>query len=434
MDEEEQGLGFARRYRPSRFEDYIGNAKMKQTIFRRLRMASEGQGAWPQTIELTGKTGCGKTTMSRIIIREYMCENRDPVLGACGECYSCQSLDAYIRTGDTSDVYDIIEIDAADRSRKGDMKQITDEMNIPPMGTWKVYYFDEFHIASTEAQSQLLKSIEEPPPGVLIIIASTDPEKILDSIRNRMQLKLRVERPSTKELVAHLATICKNEGLPYDNEGLRIVANRANMVIRDSLNTLEQVLTNQKSAQSEAVVEEFDEINDSTMFDFIESYLDRDYLTYSSLLYSISTTRSLETFLSNFRSFVMRGIYIGNNVDVEGLTTAEIVKYRDVFSRFEPADLAILLANLKKISTGDLEANFLALIYLNGDFDRPTGTVSTPEVTATEAQAAENKARNSNLSALRGAQADRSKDAALSTLDRIKESDFLAMVGAHRTG
>lgn len=350
---------FARKYRPKDLEHYVGNTKTREKVFKRMNNESMH---WPQTILLDGTTGCGKTTIARIIVREYMCSNRGLV--ACGECTSCISLDHYVETGETDDLPDVHEIDIADNSKKEQIEAEIEDMELSALtGLWKVYLMDEFHMASASAQNALLKRCEEPPENVLIIIATTDPQKILATIKNRMNFKLHVERPNTEELVAHLATICEQEDLEYDFEGLRAICNLSDHIIRDALQLLEEVTSVWGGATIEQVQKEFDVLQDTLLFEFIHAYKHRDYVKFSSMLYNIKQKMSLESFKANITNFILRGIYIKSGVPVNGLDSKEIRKYGEFFKQFNERDLSILIANLNKVSIGNIEANFLAFIY-----------------------------------------------------------------------
>lgn len=355
---------FSRKYRPRDLENYVGNSKIREKVFKRLNNEDM---SWPQTMLLSGMTGCGKTTISRIIAREYMCEDRGLV--ACGECAMCNLMDYYVETGDTSGLSDIFEIDVADTSRKEQLEQQLEDMDqLSYSGGWKIYIFDEFHMASKHAQNALLKRAEEPPEGVLIMLATTDPQMIIATIKNRMNFKLHVERPSTEELVAHLATICKHEDLEYDNEGLRSIANLSDHVIRESLQTLEEVTSVWGGATIDHIQKEFDVIQDTLMFDFISAYKNRDFVRYSSILYSIKQKMSLESFKTNLTNFILRGLYIRSGVEVNGLDSKEIRKYGTFFKQFNEKELSVLMANLNKVNIGNIEANFMAFIYDERDY------------------------------------------------------------------
>lgn len=365
---EEQVETYARKYRPTELATYIGNQRIKETVFNHLKRATD-VGDVPHTILLTGTTGCGKTTMARILIKELACENRHPILGACKECHSCVKLENYILTGDTGDLIDVQEIDIASRSGKGDMEELKSEMDELPMEfQYKFQYYDEVHRATESAQDSLLKSLEEPPAHLVMLFATTDPERLKDTIRNRMNLTLKVEKPSTKELVAHLASICKLEGIDYDNEGLRMICMYSGNVIRAALNHLEQVVKNKVDASHEQVSAEFDLVADDLMFEFVKAYQQRDYASYIMHLHEVQEKMSLESFRDSLQHFVTRGIFILNNVNVEGMNSKEILRYKKLFEVFTPAEISVMLANLKKINHGDILANFMAFIYDEGDF------------------------------------------------------------------
>lgn len=359
---EEEKLGFARRFRPTTMANYVGNEKNKETIKRYLR------GKKPQSILLTGNTGCGKTTIARLLVKEYLCEDRDDEKGACGVCNSCIAVDDYILTGSTEMLPDIHEIDITDKSGKSDIDSILETVEYPSItGGWKVYLLDEVHMASRQAQSRILKILEEPPEDVLFIFCTTDPDKMLDTLKNRCQLKLSIVKPTLVDITSLLKRVCLEESKDYDLEGLRTIASRSEFVIRDSLNNLERVLETRGDAKSTSVNEEFNEISNALLFQFYKAFREKDFLAYMGLLYKIKVSFDFRQFLVSLNNFTMRGIYILNGVDVEGISEDELVSYKELFKSFTTEELSYILSSLRRMDIGDIEANLIGFIYCQNE-------------------------------------------------------------------
>lgn len=383
-----EGISFARKYRPVSLNGYIGNQQVKETVQRYLKAGR------PQSILLTGNSGCGKTTMARLLVKEYLCENRDDVEGSCGECFSCQAVEEYITTGNSEMLPDVYEIDATSDGSKG-ISYMLENMEYPAVnGYWKCYIVDEIHKLSDSAMSKLLKPLEEPPEGVLMIFCTTNPERLLDTIKNRCQLKLQVTKPSTRDIVGLLQTVCLRENVNYDLNGLRIISSRSDNVIRDSLNNLERVISTRGDATGLSVSSEFREVSDKLIFDFYDAYIKKDYFEYINILYRIKTEFNFGQFLQTLTNFTTRGIYILNSVDVEGLSEEELIEYSRLFKRFTPKDLSYILSSLRRMNVGDIEANFMAFIYT----DFSSVSESEKSITVPKCEVAEERIlRNSNL-------------------------------------
>jgi DNA polymerase-3 subunit gamma/tau len=344
-------------------ENYVGNERNKETLKRYLK------GKKPQSILLTGNTGCGKTTIARLLIKEYLCYERNEETGACGKCEMCVAVDDYILTGSTEMLPDIYEIDITDKSGKSDIDSILETVEYPSIsGGWKVYLLDEVHMASRQAQSRILKILEEPPENVLFIFCTTDPDKMLDTLKNRCQLKLKVVKPGMSDIVKLLRRVCLEEDKDYDIDGLRTIASRSDFVIRDSLNNLERVLETRGDAKSDSVNEEFNEISNSILFNFYEAYKKKDFLSYMSLLYRIKVEYDFGQFLTSLTNFTMRGIYIMNGVDIEGVSENEIKSYVGLFKSFSTEDLSYILSSLRRMDIGDVEANLIGFIYCQDEY------------------------------------------------------------------
>ena len=413
-----EGLGFARKYRPYTIDGYIGNEKIKDTFKRVI-----ASGKKPQSILLTGNSGCGKTTFARIIESWYMCENPHEDGRPCGECITCENMKGYIESGNAEMLPDIREIDVTDKGGKSDMDAVIEEMEYPAYGGgWKVYMLDECHAMSPSAATRLLKVLEEPPEKVLMVFCTTNPEKLLDTIKNRCVLKFQVTKPNTVELCGLLSRVCASVGKDYDMQGLRMLASRAEYVIRDSLNFLEQVINSRGSATSEAVSEEFQEISDRLIFDFYKAYIDKDYLGYINIMYKIKITYGFGMFLQSLTNFTVRGIYILNNVTVEGLSDVEIKSYLEVFSKFSLEDIAYILSSVKKMSYGDVEANLMSFIYTINEVKEDSPKVKLPPTEVIN----ESKFRNDNLKTLEMNKLKESQASLKSSLEEVSFDDALS--------
>lgn len=421
-------ISFARKYRPKSLEGYIGNSQVKETVQRYLKNGR------PQSILLTGNSGCGKTTMARLLVKEYLCEERDPEKGACGECVTCQMVDEYIETGDTEMIPDLVEIDASDKSGKKDIDSMLAGMEYPPMaGAWKVYIIDEVHLLTETAMGRLLKSLEEPPEGVLLIFCTTNPEKLLPTIKNRCQLKLNVTKPTTKDIIELLQRVCLIEDKNYDLIGLRTLAARSDNVIRDSLNNLERVLNTRGDATGVNVSAEFREVSDKLVFDFYRAYLDKNYFEYMNILYKIKVGYSFDQFLLTLTNFTTRGIYVLNSVDVEGLSESEITEYMTLFKRFSPKQLSITLSALKRMNVGDVEVNLMAFIY---EEELPVvSDISKLNVESTKSSLCDERTfRNSNVQALEKAKLKEGSKSVVKEMSDLSLNDVKELFTLEKVG
>jgi DNA polymerase-3 subunit gamma/tau len=219
---------FARKWRPLTFEDVIGQEHITGT----LKKAIEKDRVAHAYI-FTGTRGVGKTTTARILARALNCE-KGPTPFPCGVCESCKN----IMSGSS---FDVIEIDGASNNSVDDIREIRDNINYSSMGGhYRIYVIDEVHMLSKSAFNALLKTLEEPPPKVIFIFATTEPQKIPATIQSRCQ-RYDFRRISTEHIVGQLAKICADEKIPFDNQALTLVGRKADGSMRDALSLLDQV-------------------------------------------------------------------------------------------------------------------------------------------------------------------------------------------------
>ena len=219
----------ARRFRPQTFDAVIGQqhvARALQNAIRHERVA--------HAYLFTGARGVGKTSMARILAKALNCPN---VVDAvpCNECDICQAISA------GNDV-DVLEIDGASNRGIDDIRQLRANVNVKSMRSrYKVYIIDEVHMLTTDAFNALLKTLEEPPPGVKFVFCTTEPEKLLDTILSRCQ-RFDFASIETQNIVERLAEIATAEGYEVTPEALELVARRAGGSMRDSQSLFDQVL------------------------------------------------------------------------------------------------------------------------------------------------------------------------------------------------
>src|SRR3954467_10572691 len=228
----ESPLALYRRYRPEPFAEVIGQDHVTEP----LRAALAGNRV-NHAYLFSGPRGCGKTTSARILARALNCEQA-PVADPCGQCESCRDLG---RGGPGS--IDVIEIDAASHGGVDDARDLREKAFIAPVRSrFKVYIIDEAHMVSTQGFNALLKLVEEPPPHLRFIFATTEPEKVLPTIRSRTHhYPFRLIPPSV--LRGHLERICAAGGVGVEPAVFPLVVRAGAGSARDSLSVLDQLLS-----------------------------------------------------------------------------------------------------------------------------------------------------------------------------------------------
>ena len=308
------------------------------------------------------------TTFARLLAKEYSCENRDDTMGACNGCISCQTINDYIATGKTDVVTNIQEINIADQSGKRDLDAVLDDMQLPSYGgEWKIYIFDECHEATSGLQNKMLKIVEEPPENVLMLFCTTNPERMIDTLKNRCQLQLHVTKPKVKELAGLLKHVCTSEGVDYDMQGLEFIANRGELTIRTALTNLQQVVTEQNSAKYDNAIQVFDAVSSTIIINFFRALKNKDVFRYITILHEIKTKMDLNIFVNELKGFVLRGIYTINGIQQDGVSDNELVVYRDLFGDLGVAKISYLLSRVLSLSEKNLELELTMLGYTGLD-------------------------------------------------------------------
>jgi len=219
-----------RKYRPQRFDEVIGQDHVTGTLSREVVDEKVAH-----AYLFAGPRGTGKTTTARLLAKSLNCPNRIEGAEPCNECVSCIGI-----TEGTS--LDVIELDAASHNKVEDVREI--RVNVGTVaaaeGARRIYILDEAHMLSRAAGNALLKTLEEPPEHVVFVLATTEPYKLLDTIRSRSQ-RFDFHPVSSETLIEYLAEISNREGFTADHTGLSMIATHARGSVRDSMSLLEQV-------------------------------------------------------------------------------------------------------------------------------------------------------------------------------------------------
>jgi DNA polymerase-3 subunit gamma/tau len=219
----------ARKYRPQRFEDVVGQQHIASTLKNALATDHVAH-----AFLFCGPRGVGKTTCARILAKILNCQKRTPDFEACNDCPSCNAFNENAS-------FNIIELDAASNNSVEHIRALIEQVRFRPQeGTYKVFIIDEVHMLSNQAFNAFLKTLEEPPPYAIFILATTEKHKIIPTILSRCQI-FDFRRITVADMVLHLRYICKQEGITAEDDALHIIGQKADGALRDSLSIFDRI-------------------------------------------------------------------------------------------------------------------------------------------------------------------------------------------------
>ena len=220
----------ARKYRPQTFESVVGQQALTQTLQNAIRSHHLAH-----AYLFCGPRGVGKTTCARIFAKTINCSNPHNGFDACNECESCKAFNEQRS-------FNIHELDAASNNSVEDIRNLIDQVRIPPqIGKYSVYIIDEVHMLSAGAFNALLKTLEEPPSYAIFILATTEKHKVLPTILSRCQV-YDFNRITIPDTIAYLQKVAANEGITVSEEALNVVAQKADGGMRDALSIFDQLV------------------------------------------------------------------------------------------------------------------------------------------------------------------------------------------------
>lgn len=221
----------ARKYRPATFDMVVGQDTITTTLRNAIR-----NNLLAQAYLFCGPRGVGKTTCARIFAKTINCSGPGPDGEACDKCESCTSFNSQAS-------FNIHELDAASNNSVDDIRNLTDQVRIPPqVGKYSVYIIDEVHMLSTQAFNAFLKTLEEPPSHAIFILATTEKHKIIPTILSRCQI-FDFNRINVDDIVQRLGWVAGNEGVNAEHEALHVIATKADGAMRDALSIFDQIVS-----------------------------------------------------------------------------------------------------------------------------------------------------------------------------------------------
>lgn len=219
----------ARKYRPDTFRSIVGQEAMASTLRTAVR-----SGKLSHAYLFCGPRGVGKTTAARVLARTINCENLSAEGEACGQCESCRAFEEQRS-------FNIFELDAASNNSVEDIRQLTEQVQMPPaLGRYKVYIIDEVHMLSAAAFNAFLKTLEEPPSYAIFILATTEKHKILPTILSRCQI-YDFKRITVQDITRHLRYVADSEGIDAEETALGLIAEKADGGMRDALSMFDRI-------------------------------------------------------------------------------------------------------------------------------------------------------------------------------------------------
>ena len=284
----------ARKYRPQNFSTVIGQSHITTTLKNAIK-----NNQLAHAFLFCGPRGVGKTTCARILAKTINCENRTPDGEACNTCNSCVSFD----NGTSLNIH---ELDAASNNSVDDIRTLVEQIRFAPQaGKYKVYIVDEVHMLSTAAFNAFLKTLEEPPPFAIFILATTEKHKILPTILSRCQI-FDFKRITNQDTIDHLREICEKENIKADDTALHIIAQKSEGCLRDALSILDKIVSFTNGALTYANTLEHLNILDEDYYFRLMDAMQQQSITDAILLYDEINRKGFEgdLVLNGFAEFI----------------------------------------------------------------------------------------------------------------------------------
>lgn len=364
----------ARKYRPQNFSSVVGQSHITTTLKNAIKNEQLAH-----AFLFCGPRGVGKTTCARILAKTINCENRTEDSEACNTCNSCVSFDS----GTSLNIH---ELDAASNNSVDDIRNLVEQVRFAPQaGRYKVYIVDEVHMLSSSAFNAFLKTLEEPPPYAIFILATTEKHKILPTILSRCQI-FDFKRITLNDTVEHLGEICHKESIDCERAGLHLIARKSEGCLRDALSILDKIVSFSNGHLTySSTLEHLNILDEDYFFRMLEN-LQQQRLTDAMLLFDEINQKGFEgdVFLDGFSEFIRNLLVSKDARAVALLEVADDFRERYVSTSVEvPTGWLISALNIinecgityKQARNRRLhiEMSLIRLAYLNQALDLTTG-------------------------------------------------------------
>jgi DNA polymerase-3 subunit gamma/tau len=309
----------ARKYRPQSFDEVLGQPAIVTTLKNAIKM-----GRLAHAYLFCGSRGTGKTTLARVFAKALNCQHPTEDREPCNHCSSCKEIAA-------GNSLDVLEIDGASHRGIDDIRQINETVGYSSSnGKYKIYIIDEVHMLTKEAFNALLKTLEEPPPKVLFIFATTEPHKVLPTILSRCQ-RFNLSRIPMEKIIAKLERIAKDLNIEIEDEALHLLAQRADGGLRDAESLFDQIIAfHEGSIKTETVADVLGIMPKDTLFALDQAGKEGNHAIAFEIAHQIFSqgkdiTQFVESITEHFRTLLLIKI---SGINAPFLTLSETDKQR----------------------------------------------------------------------------------------------------------
>jgi DNA polymerase-3 subunit gamma/tau len=333
----------ARKYRPQNFSTVVGQAHITTTLKNAIR-----NNQLAHAFLFCGPRGVGKTTCARILAKTINCENLQKDGEACNQCQSCVSFN----DGASMNIH---ELDAASNNSVDDIRTLVEQVRFAPQaGKYKVYIIDEVHMLSSSAFNAFLKTLEEPPPYAIFILATTEKHKILPTILSRCQI-FDFKRITTNDTVEHLQEICDKEAIKAEREALHVISQKSEGCMRDALSILDKIVSFTNGELTYRNTLEHLNILDAEYYFKLTDMLYQQDLAGSMLMYDEINRKGFEgdLFINGYAEFI-RNLLVSTDKKVAALLDV-VESFRDKYaSTAKKLSLSYMISALNILNEAEI--------------------------------------------------------------------------------